>query len=130
MKKAILFFVTLFFLLVSAGANSQTKPAVDFYAGQWKLLAGSPAGDMELIVILERKEGKFSGTVKVGDQDEVKFTKIEEKDLSLTLNFTSTHGYDIKMIMTKKDDDHIEGTLDTGMMGTFGVKGERIKEKN
>lgn len=58
------------------------------------------------------------------------FSNIEEKDSSLVLYYTSSHGYDIKLAVEKKEDTKISGSLDTGVMGTLAVKDERMKENN
>jgi hypothetical protein len=129
MKKVNLFFAGVFFLLLSVGANAQTKAVTDYFAGKWRVTAESAPGDgSDMNVTLERKEGKLTGTIKIGEEDVVKFSKIEEKETSVKLYFTSTHGNDVTLIMEKKDDDHVGGAIDTSIMGSFPLKGERIKE--
>ena len=58
----------------------------------------------------------------------MKFSKIEEKGTSVKLYFTSTHGNDVNLSMEIKDDDNVGGAIDTSVMGSFEIKGERIKE--
>jgi hypothetical protein len=129
MKKVNVVFAGIFFLLLSVGANAQTKPITDFFTGKWNLLAtGTPGGDSQMIVSLERKEGKLAGTVKIGEENEIKFSVIEEKETSVMLNFTSNHGYAIRLYMEKKDDNHIGGTITIADMGTGNITGERNKE--
>jgi hypothetical protein len=129
MKKVNLFFAGVFFLLLSVSANAQTKTNTDYFAGKWHLTAESaPGGGSDIKVTLALKEGKLAGTIKIGEEDSVTFSKIEEKETSIKLFFTSTHGYDISLNLEKKDDDHVSGALDTSVMGSFDVKGERLKE--
>jgi hypothetical protein len=80
-------------------------------------------------VVLERKDDKLAGTIKIGEEDAVKFTKIEEKETTVKLYFTSTHGNDVNITMEKKDADHVTGAIDTSVMGSFPATGERVKEK-
>jgi hypothetical protein len=127
MKKVNVVFAGVLLLVLSIVTNAQNT--TDFFVGKWNLVAeGAPGGDTKMIVNLDRNEGKLTGTIKIGDQDDVKFSKAEEKEASLILYFTSTHGYDIKLVLEKKDDNHVTGTLDTGIMGTFDVKGERATD--
>lgn len=130
MKKVNVFFAGVFLLLLSVGANAQTKTGGDYFVGQWNLLAtGTPGGDAQMIVNLERKEGKLAGTIKIGEENEIKFSGIEEKETSVTLNFTSNHGYAIKLYLEKKDDNHVTGTMTIADMGNGDITGERIIKK-
>jgi hypothetical protein len=125
MKKLCSFFAGLFFLLLSLGANAQTKTPADYFVGKWNVVVeGTPQGDSKMTVFLERKEGKLSGGIlsKEG-ADTIKITKIEEKEKSVTLYFSS-QGYDVNLTLEKKDDDHVTGNL----MDMFDAKGDRIKE--
>ena len=53
-----------------------------------------------------------------------KLTNVELKDTIITLYFTA-QGYDVNLVMTRKDDNHTTGSL----MGMFDVEGERKKEE-
>lgn len=62
----------------------------------------------------------------VQDSTGKEMTKISSADLKekqLTLYFT-TQGYDINLVMDKKDEDHFTGSL----MGMFDAEGDRIKK--
>jgi hypothetical protein len=86
MKKINVFFAGVFFLLLSIGANAQTKTGADYFVGQWNVLAeGVPGGNSQMIASLERKEGKLDGTIKIGEENEIKFSRIEEKETSVKL---------------------------------------------
>ena len=120
MKKVGLVLAGSVFLFLSMNASAQG--ITDYFAGQWNLLSeGVPGGDQKMIVSLERKEGKLAGTIKMADQNEIKFSSIEEKEKSVTLYFTSNNGYDVNIYLEKKDDNHITGTV----MDMFSVTGER-----
>jgi hypothetical protein len=127
MKKVNLFFAVVFLFLLSVGANAQTKTGTDYFVGQWNLLAeGTPGGNSQMIVSLERKEGKLGGMIKIGEEKEIKFSSIEEKETSVILNFISNHGYDIKLYLEKKDENHVGGTITIADMGLGNITGERI----
>jgi hypothetical protein len=125
MKKINLISMSLILCFLSMNSYAQNK--TDFFAGKWDVLVtGIPSGDAKMIISLERKDGKLDGTIKLGDETELtKFTSIEEKETSITLNFPAS-GYDVRLTLEKKDDNHVEGTL----MDQFEAKGERIIEKD
>ena len=125
MKKLSSIFAGLFFLVLSFHAKAQTQPATDYFVGKWSLLVtGTPQGDSKMNVNLERKDGKLTGYLfSKENPDTVKFTKVEEKEKSVTFYF-SQGGYDVFINLEKKDEDHVIGDL----MGMFDTTGERIKE--
>jgi hypothetical protein len=130
MKKVNVFFAVAFFLLLSVGANAQSKTGADYFVGQWNVLPqGTLGGDSQMIVSLERKEGKLDGTIKIGEENEIKFSRIEEKETSVKLYFTSSHGNNVNLYVEKKDDNHVNGTIDTSVMGMFNITGGRIIKK-
>jgi hypothetical protein len=78
-----------------------------------------------MIVSLQRKDSTLTGVILDStDQEIAKITKVEEKEKSVTLYFTA-QGYDVYLLMEKKDDDHVTGNL----MDMFEAKGDRIKAK-
>jgi hypothetical protein len=125
MKKLSSFFAGFFFLILSFNANAQTPPPGDYYVGKWNVLVeGTPQGDGKMIIVLERKDGKLGGTItNKGATEPTMITRVEEKEKSITLYFTTT-GYDVNLTLEKKDDDHVTGN----MMDMFDTKGERVKE--
>lgn len=130
MKKVILFFTGVLLLLLSVSANAQTSTGVDYFIGQWNVLAeGVPGGNSQMIVSLERKEGILDGMIKIGEENAIKFSKIEEKETSVKLYFTSSHGNNISLFLEKKDGNHLGGSIDTSVMGVFNITGERIVKK-
>ena len=125
MKKVILFFAGILFLLLSNGTNAQAQTGTDYFAGKWNvLITGLPDGDSKSLVIFERIDGKLTGAML----DEVKqtknvFTKVEEKEKTVTAYFTAS-GYDCFLFLEKKDDINITGSL----MDMFDCTGVRIVE--
>src|SRR6476469_3081442 len=109
---SVVVFAIIFFFLSSFSANAQAKNDGDYFLGKWNVLvAGTPQGDSKLVVKLDRKDGKLSGVVlDTTDKEIAPITKIEEKEKSTTVYFTA-QGYDVYLVMEKKDDDHITGNL-------------------
>lgn len=129
MKKVKMFLAGALSLLLMVGANAQSKSGVDYFTGKWHVVAESaPGGGSDMTVVLERKDGKLAGTIRIGDSDAVNFTKIEEKETVVKLYFISSNNNDVSLKMEKKDNDNIVGEIETSVMGNFPVTGERIKE--
>jgi len=124
MKKLSVFIAGLFILFLSAGANAQSKTGADYFEGKWSVLVkGTPNGDSKMIVSLDKKDTSMTGVIKDTVGTEIaKITKVELKANEVTVYFT-TQGYDVYLVMTKKDDDHVDGS----MMGMFEAPGDRIK---
>lgn len=123
MKKVRLFLVVAFCLVSALKMNAQVH--ADFFAGKWNVtVIGTPNGDAKMIVNLERKDGKLTGGVINSDSAEpIKFSNMEEKENSVTVYFSAS-GYDVYMVLEKKDDNHVKGS----MMDMFDVSGERVIE--
>jgi len=124
MKKASVFIAALFLVLLSLGADAQSKAGAEYFKGKWSvLLKGLPNGDTKMIFLLENRNDSIAGVVQDTTGAEIaKITSVELKDNEITLYFT-TQGYDVNLLMTKKDDDHTTGSL----MSMFDAEGERIK---
>jgi hypothetical protein len=114
----------LFFLLFTLNVTAQSKTGIDYFAGKWSVLVkGTPQGDAKLIVVLDNKVDSLVGVVQDSTGVEIsKMTNIGLKDSTLTFNFMA-QGYDVNVLMNKKDDDHVIGSL----MNMFDVEGERVK---
>jgi hypothetical protein len=123
MKKFKSILVGVFSLLFIVGAKAQTGSA-DYFAGKWSvLIKGLPNGDAKMFFVLEKKDTTMIGVVQDSTGTEIsKIDKVELKDTTATVYF-SAQGYDVNLAMTKKDDDHITGSL----MGMFDAEGERLK---
>jgi len=124
MKKLSVFIAAFVCSLVfSIGINAQSS--TDYFVGNWNILTtGLPNGDAKSLVIFERIDGKLTGSM----MDEVTknknvFTKVEEKEKSVTVYFTAG-GYDCYLFLEKKDDNNVTGSL----MDMFDSTGVRIVE--
>ena len=123
MKKLSIVFTVALALFISTSAMAQS--AKDYFVGKWKItVIGTPNGDNTGTYILDRKDGKLVGSLQDSTGKEVtKFTSVDEKDKSITINFT-VQSYDVSLSLDPIDDDHVKGS----MMGMFDAKGIRVKE--
>ena len=124
MKKVSFFIAGLFFMLLSLNVNAQTKTGADYFAGKWNVLVkGLPDGGRTMVFVLEKKEATLTGSLQDTTGKEItKLTSVEVAEKKATLHFT-TNGYDVKLEMTQKDEDHVTGSL----MGMFDGEGKRVK---
>lgn len=129
MKKIKLIFGLLAFMLVAISTKAQTAATAtsDYFVGKWAVtVIGTPQGDSKLNLVLERKDGKLTGTVRdTTDKELSKITSIEEKDKTINAAF-NIQSYDVTLLLEPVDDDHIKGNL----MGMFDAKGVRLKENH
>lgn len=121
MKKIVLTFISLLFLTTLNNAFASTPS--DYFVGNWNVVVtGTPSGDAEMIIHLERLDGKLQGRVKnEGENEGTKIDKIDEKDTSITIYY-SAMGYDVYLSFDKVDDNNIKGS----MMGMFNSTGKRV----
>ncbi len=126
MKKLNSLFTCLILFLSLPGLHAQTKTGADYFEGKWNVLVkGLPDGDTKMFFIIEKKDTAMAGAVQDSTGKEIaKLDKVELKDTTATVYF-SAQGYDVNLVMNKKDDDHITGSL----MGMFDAEGERVKLK-
>ena len=124
MKKIKVFIAGAFLVLLSIGAKAQTKTGADYFTGTWSVLVkGTPNGDSKMIFVLEKKDSSITGVLQDTTGKEItKITNAELKATQLTVYFT-TQGYDVNLVMDKKDEDHTTGSL----MGMFDAEGDRVK---
>jgi len=125
MKKASLFLAGSFLLILSTNVHAQSKTGADYFKGKWNvLIKGTPNGDAKMIFVLENKNDSIVGVVQDTTGAEIsKISNAELNDTSVTVYFNA-QGYDVNVVMNKKDDDHVSGSL----MGMFDADGERVKE--
>jgi hypothetical protein len=125
MKKASLFLAGSFLLLLSTNVHALSKTGADYFKGKWNvLIKGTPNGDAKMIFVLDNKNDSIVGVVQDTTGAEIsKISNAELNDTSVTVYFNA-QGYDVNVVMNKKDDDHVSGSL----MGMFDADGERIKE--
>jgi hypothetical protein len=121
-KLSVLFAALICSLVFSIGAKAQA-PA-DYFVGNWSvLITGLPKGDAKSIVGFERKDGKLTGFMVDDKQAKTVFTKIDEKEKSVTGYYTAS-GYDCYLYLEKKDDNNVTGSL----MDMFDCTGVRVVE--
>lgn len=125
MKKINCFFASTLFLLLSFNVNAQSKTGAEYFTGSWNVLVkGLPNGDTKMFVVLDKKDTALVGVVQDSTGTEIaKIDKVDISDTSVTVYFNA-QGYDVNLVMNKKDDDHITGSL----MGMFDAEGERKKQ--
>lgn len=124
MKKIYTIIAGIFLLLFSLNAKAQTKSGSDYFAGKWNMfIKGTPYGDLKRIYVLEKKDNSLTGIVQDSTGKEIaKFTKVEVKENEATVYYQSL-GNDVIVTMTRKDEDHVTGSL----FGMFDATGSRIK---
>lgn len=122
MKKTLVNIVVL--ILISFAANAQSKAGAEYFSGNWSvLLKGLPQGDSKMIFLLEKKDSSITGVAQDTTGNEIsKITKVDLTANEITLYF-SAQGYDVNLVLTKKDDDHVVGRL----INMFDAEGERLK---
>ncbi|MDD3788926.1 MAG: hypothetical protein PHO94_09575 [Petrimonas sp.] len=103
--------------------KEETPNSGTFFVGKWKIIpSGLPGGDKPMIVSLERKDGKLTGTLTgEGSTEVTTFYSVTEKPEEVILNFKSDQ-YDVNMTLHKKDENNVTGSI----MGMFNVVGSRI----
>lgn len=120
MKQITLLFASLLILFLTNNAFAN-EPA-DYFAGDWKVVVkGTPSGDAEMVLHLERVEGKLIGEMRMEGRDASKIERVDEKEVSITVYY-NTNGYDINFSITKVNENNIKGSL----MGMFDATGKRI----
>jgi cytochrome c len=96
---------------------------VDFFVGKWNTtMIGTPGGDVEIALILERKDGKLTGKMsseKMGGDQALE--KVEETESGKIKVFFQANGMNINMDLEKDSNDSFKGKL----MNMFDVKGKR-----
>jgi hypothetical protein len=127
MRKLGLLFNGLFFLLFATVLNAQSKTGADYFTGKWNMMVkGLPNGDTKMVVSLEKTGDKMTGIIQDSTGKKVSdISKVELTDSSATVYF-SAQGYDVNLLMNKKDDDHVTGS----MMNMFDSEGDRVKMVN
>ncbi|QIH35964.1 hypothetical protein [Sphingobacterium sp. DR205] len=126
MKKLNAFIAGIFLLLVSLNVNAQDTTKTDYFAGKWSVVAeGTPNGDAQFLVNLQRKDGKLVGTIDdpATGKETSKIDKVEEKEKSVTVYFVGG-GFDVYLFLEKKDEDNVTGSL----MDMFEAVGKRVKD--
>ncbi len=118
-------FIAAFVLFIAALGVKAQSSSNDYFAGKWAvMLKGLPQGDTKMTLVIEKKSDSLTGTVQDSTGNEIsKIDKIELKDTTATFYF-SAQGYDVNLVLNRKDEDHVTGSL----MNMFDAEGERIRE--
>ncbi len=122
MKKVPFILGFVFFLFLSISASAQSS---NFFTGKWEVLVeGTPQGDSKMILEIVEKDGVFSGAVldAVTKKEESKLTKVEMKEKSIAVYFTS-QAYEVYLYLEKDGEDKASGT----MLDMFDATATRIK---
>lgn len=105
------------FLCFMANKNLYAQAAPNYFLGKWDMLVKSlPQGDTHMHLVFEFKKDSLSTEEMIGhiektsESEEIVFSKIETETEKITFYFTA-QGYDINVVLSKKDDDTAEGTL-------------------
>jgi hypothetical protein len=124
MRQLSQLFAGLFILLLSSGLHAQSKTGADYFTGKWSVLVkGLPNGDTKMFFILEKKDTSITGVIQDSTGTQISTAdRVEVKDTTAAVYF-SAQGYDVNLVINKKDDDHITGSL----MGMFDAEGVRVK---
>lgn len=123
MKKASVLLTIAVMLL--AGLSLQAQTVEDYFTGDWKIVVtGTPNGDAEMIMHLERIEGKLKGEIR-GENGSapIKIDRIEEKENAISIYYFAA-GYDISMDFQKQDENNLKGSL----LSMFTANGTRVVE--
>ena len=125
MKKLSMMITGLFVFMATQKMNAQGKLGADYFIGTWNVLVkATPNGDAKLTAILEKGDTSVIGSVLDSTGTELsKLSKVTLKDSTVTVYFTA-QGYDVYLVMNKKDEDHVSGML----MDMFDSPGERVKK--
>jgi hypothetical protein len=130
----IIALIVLFFIAWTESSQAQQVPAEksqaqsgseDFYLATWNVKAfGLPQGDAEMLVKIERKDGKLTGgLVDAATKVERPFTKVEPTATGLTAYF-DYDGTDVFMKLVKKDEANITGSI-MDMFNLTGTKSQK-----
>jgi hypothetical protein len=126
MKKFNLILVSVMTFVCIAIKTSAQTTTTNYFAGKWDvLLKGLPQGDAHIKFNIADSAGHLKGVLvdTSAAHKDTPLTNIEQANDKITLYFT-TQGYDVNLMLTKKDDDHASGSL----MGMFDAVADRVKK--
>ncbi|GAA3993591.1 hypothetical protein [Mucilaginibacter dorajii] len=126
MKKATLVnLMALILMVIATKVTAQTQ--TNYFIGKWDVLVkGLPQGDTHMKFNIADSAGHLKGALldTSAAHKDIPLTKIEQDGDKITLYFTA-QGYDVSLLLAKKDDDHATGSL----MSMFDANAIRLKEK-
>ena len=97
--------------------------AKDAYTGDWNMMIlGTPQGDAEMTLHLDRKDAQLSGSITPKDEgaETVILDKVDEGQDEVTIYFKMMN-YDLNVTLKQNGDGLLEGKL----MNMFNVKAEK-----
>jgi hypothetical protein len=125
MKKLSALFLFSFLSMIFFATNLQAQAAPeDYFVGTWNVKAfGLPQGDTDMIIQIEKKDGKLTGGIVDANTKEVTpFTKMDLASNKLTAYFTA-QGMEVYLTLEKKDDATVTGSI----MDMFNMEGTKGK---
>jgi hypothetical protein len=126
MKKVSIFIstITLALFLATGTVSAQEKNTGEkYFIGKWNVMVyGVPDGDTKMVVNIEKKEDKLTGTLADPSKTDppLELSDIVVADSTLKASF-SAQGMDITLLLKIKDDKNITGN----MMDMFDIKGTK-----
>ncbi|OFX58232.1 MAG: hypothetical protein A2066_20255 [Bacteroidetes bacterium GWB2_41_8] len=124
MKKLRFLIAGMFVFLFALATQAQPATGIEYFKGKWNVTAQGPNGDVKMVIAIDQKDGKAVGTINGTDGKELyKVVSIEVKGNSATVNFIGSQGSEVPFELTKKDDNHVTGSI----MSVFDASGERVK---
>lgn len=121
MKKMSFVLSILYIFLV--GMDGFAQGNADYFVGKWNTTVfGTPNGDVEMVLDLERKEGKLAGFVSLPGlgAEPTEIGSVTEQEKTIIVNFFAA-GYDLSLALEPVDENHVVGKL----LDMFDAKGER-----
>ncbi|MBA4849299.1 hypothetical protein [Emticicia sp. BO119] len=117
-------FVLTVIVLFASLSLAKAQVNQNFFVGNWEVLVkGTPQGDIKMPMSFELKEDKLIGKITNPEtKEETTMTSVELKGEELFTAF-SAGGYDVTMVISKKDEEHFIGKL----MDMIEVEGTRMK---
>jgi len=126
MKKLSIFIsaITLALYLATGTVCGQTNNTGEkYFIGKWNVMVyGVPDGDTKMVVTIEKKEDKLTGTLADPSKTDppLELSDIVVADSTLKASFIA-QGMDITLLLKIKDDKNITGN----MMDMFDIKGTK-----
>ena len=112
MKKSILFSIITLVSLISYSQSIDTIN--DYFIGTWNVLTkATPKGDANMVLELDRIDGKLQGRLGSGPTDSMawnELTKVIEGENDITINFIGD-GYAVHIFLKKVDENRADGYL-------------------
>lgn len=125
MKKFRFLIIGMFAFLFALATQAQSATGIEYFKGKWNIVAQGPNGDIKMVIGFGQKDGKAIGSISGTDGKELyKVVSTEIKGNTATVNFIGSQGSEVPFELTKKDDNHLTGSI----MSMFDTTGERIKE--